>query len=154
MIEALLDLSNIVGGFLLALALLTAIPQVGDGLARAGGAIGPFGWVVGIVALVCGGYFLLYHLANGPHVFHFEVVAILVGVALLWDRLTGRSPLVGRDSSPRGGSADPLTRRDPAVGGRRTAVAQTGTATGWGLILAIFGIIAMIVGIQGLLTPN
>ena len=153
MIEALLDLSNIVGGFLLALALLAAIPQVGDGLARAGGVLGPFGWIVGIVALVCGGYFFIYHLLNGPHIFHFEVVAIGVGIALLWDRLTGRTPLTGRDGTTREslpGDGDAAVADGDPVPGRST----TATATGWSLVLAIFGIVAIIVGFQGLFTPN
>ncbi len=73
-----------------------------------------------------GGYYLIVHLTSGPHLFHFEVVAIAVGVILLWDRLTGRPPL------------------------RRTE----GDVQGAALILAIFGVIAVLVGIQGLFTPN
>ena len=64
---------------------------------------------------------------GGPHLFHFEVVGICVGVALLWDRLTGRS-------RPRGDDGE--------------------TVTGVGLLLAIFGSLAIIVGIQGLFTPD
>jgi hypothetical protein len=156
-IEALLDLSNIVGGFLLALALLAGIPQIGDGLARAGGVLGPFGWIVGIVALVCGGYFLIYHLLNGPHIFHFELVAIGVGIALLWDRLTGRAPLTDRDGGT--GRRQFARHRDTVADGdtvldRSPSTATTAPATGWTLVLAIFGIIAIIVGFQGLFTPN
>jgi hypothetical protein len=127
MMDLLLDLANIVGGFLLAAALLRSLPRIGSGLARVAAAIAPFGWVVGIVALVAGGYFLIVHLTSGPHVFHFEVVGIAVGVALLWDRITGRA-------APR---AD-----------------ERGGVTGLPLLLAIFGIIAMIVGVEGIFTPN
>src|ERR1022692_3940144 len=91
MMDLLLDLANIVGGFLLAAALLRRLPRIGSDLGRVAGAIAPFGWVVGIVALVAGGYFLIVHLTSGPHVFYFEVVGIAVGVALLWDRITGRA---------------------------------------------------------------
>jgi hypothetical protein len=100
---------------------------VGDDLGRFAAKVAPFGWVVGIVALVAGGYYLLVHLISGPHVFHFEVVGIGVGVALLWDRLTGRQ---GRDGE------------------------AGGTATGLALLLAIFGLIAIVVGLQGLFTPD
>jgi hypothetical protein len=117
----LLDLANIAGGFLLAIALLRRLPRVGDDLGRFADKVAPFGWIVGIVALVAGGYFLLRHLISGPGVFLFEIVGIGVGVALLWDRLTGR---------------------------RRSE------STGVGLLLAIFGLIAIVVGIQGLLTPD
>jgi hypothetical protein len=127
MMDLLLDLANIVGGFLLAAALLRRLPRIGSDLARVAAAIAPFGWVVGIVALVAGGYFLIVHLTSGPHVFHFEVVGIAVGVALLWDRITGRA-------APR---AD-----------------ERGDVTGLLLLLAIFGIIAMIVGVEGIFTPN
>src|SRR5689334_4348870 len=123
----LLDLSNILGGFLLAIALLRRLPRVGDDLGGLAAKVAPFGWIVGIVALVAGGYYLLVHLISGPHVFHFEIVGIGVGIALLWDRLTGRQ----------------APKRD-----------DTGTATGLALLLAIFGIIAIIVGIQGLFTPG
>ncbi|MFY1670930.1 hypothetical protein ACN27G_13320 [Plantactinospora sp. WMMB334] len=124
----LLDLANIVGGFLLAVALLRRLPRVGDDLGRFAARVAPFGWLVGIVALVAGGYYLLVHLISGPRVFHFEVVGIGVGLALLWDRLTGR----------------PAPRPE----------AVQGAATGLGLLLAIFGIIAIVVGIQGLFTPD
>jgi hypothetical protein len=124
----LLDLSNILGGFLLAIALLRRLPRVGDDLARFADRVGPFGWVVGIIALVTGGYYLIAHAVSGPHVFHFEVVGIGVGLALLWDRLAGRSA--------------------PRADGRADA------AAGPALLLAIFGLIAIIVGIQGLFTPD
>jgi hypothetical protein len=123
----LLDLANIVGGFLLAAALLQRSPRVGNDLARVASTIAAFGWLVGIVALVAGGYYLIVHLTSGPHVFHFEVVGIGVGVALLWDRLTGKA---------------------------KPTVDDRGELTGVPLLLAIFGIIAIVVGIQGLFTPN
>lgn len=46
MIALLLDLANILGGFLLAISLLARLPSVGDNLAGAARAIGPFGWIV------------------------------------------------------------------------------------------------------------
>ncbi|MDR7276108.1 hypothetical protein [Catenuloplanes atrovinosus] len=125
LLSLLLDLANILGGFLLAIALLRRLPRVGDDLARFADRLGAFGWVVGIVALVTGGFYLIVHLFSGPQIFHFEIVGICVGVLLLWDRLTGRRPL-----------------------GRPDA------AAGVGLILAIFGIIAIAVGLQGLVTPG
>ena len=121
----LLDLANIVGGLLLAVPLLRQIPSAGDGLARFTGRIAPWGWVVGVVALVAGGYYLIVHLFSGPRVLHFEVVGIAVGLALLWDRIRGRE------------------RPEPA-----------GAVGGWALLLSVFGVIAIIVGIQGLFTPD
>lgn len=124
MLSLILDLCNILGGFLLAIGLLALVPRVGDDLDRFAGRLTPFRWIVGIAALVCGGYFLIVHLTSGPHVFHFEVVGVAVGVLLLWERLR-----VGRalpDSAARGP----------------------------GLLLAVFGVIAMIVGVQGLFTPG
>src|SRR5581483_3761273 len=91
-IALLLDLANIAGGFLLAAALLRRLPRVGEALGRFADRAAPFGWIVGIVALVAGGYYLIVHVFSGPHVFHFEVVGLGVGVALLWTRLTGRQP--------------------------------------------------------------
>ncbi|WP_109808550.1 hypothetical protein [Sphingosinithalassobacter portus] len=123
MIALLLDLANILGGFLLAIALLEQSPRVGDDLAGFARKLAPFGWIVGIVALVTGGYYLIVHLTTGPHIFHFELVAIGVGLALLWNRITGKA-------QPKSGTS------------------------GSGLLLAIFGIIAIIVGFQGLFTPN
>ena len=70
----LLDLANIVGGFLLAVTLLGHLPRVGDGLRRLAAPVLTFGWVVGIVAMVAGGYYCIVHLTSGPHLFHFEVV--------------------------------------------------------------------------------
>jgi hypothetical protein len=123
----LLDLANIVGGLLLAIAVLRRLPRVGDDLGRFAARISPYGWLVGLVALVTGGYYLLVHLVSGPHLLHYEVVGIGVGLALLWERLTRRQ-------APRdGGQAAPA---------------------GAGLLLAVFGLIAIIVGIQGLFTPD
>lgn len=128
MLELILDLCNLLGGFLLAIGLLATIPNAGDNLARFAERVSPFRWIVGVGALVCGGYFLIVHWISGPRVFHFEIVGIAVGVLLLWDRLRA-----GR-----------LAHRDlPASG-----------AQGPGLVLAVFGIIAMIVGLQGLFTPD
>lgn len=124
----LLDLANIVGGFLLAIALLRKLPRVGDDLGGLAARVAPFGWIVGVVALVAAGYYLIVHLVSGPHLFHFEVVGLGAGIALLWDRLRGRS--VPRETENRD------------------------TATGVALLLAIFGIIAIIVGIQGLFTSD
>lgn len=124
MLSLILDLCNILGGFLLAIGLLVLIPRVGDNLERFAGRLAPFRWIFGIAALVCGGYFLIVHLTSGPQVFHFEIVGIAVGALLLWERLR-----IGRalpDSASRGP----------------------------GLLLAVFGVIAMIVGVQGLFTPG
>ena len=124
MLSLILDLCNILGGFLLAIGLLVLAPRIGDDFERFAARLARFRWVVGIAALVCGGYFLIVHLTSGPHLFHFEVVGIAVGVLLLWERLR-----VGRalpDSAARGP----------------------------GLMLAVFGVIAMIVGVQGLFTPG
>lgn len=124
----LLDLANIVGGFLLAMGLLRRLPVIGYDLGRFAARVASFGWMVGIVALVAGGYYLIVHLFSGPRLFHFEVVGIGVGVALLWERLTGRQLPQAEDGQ--------------------------GVATGLRLLLAIFGLIAIIVGIQGLFTPD
>lgn len=133
MLELILDLCNLVGGFLLAIGLLTLLPRAGEGLGRIAARVAPFGWIVGIAALICGGYFLIVHLVSGPKVFHFEIVGIAVGVLLLWDRLR----------------AGALARR-LGGGGELPASGSQGA----GLVLAIFGVIAMIVGLQGLFTPD
>ncbi len=106
----------------------------------------PFGWLVGVVALVAAGFYLIVHLVSGPRVFHFEVVGLGVGIALLWDRLRGRTgqrPAVSQDTVTGGGVAT-----------QRLAVTERDTATGLTLLLAIFGLIAIVVGIQGLFTPD
>ena len=128
MIALLLDLSNILGGFLLAIGLLALIPRTGDDLDRFAARLNQFRWIVGVVALVCGGYYFVVHLISGPHVFHFEIVGIAVGVLLLWDRLRA-----GR-----------LAHRELPTSGSQGA----------GLVLAVFGVIAMIVGVQGIFTPD
>lgn len=127
----LLDAANIIGGLLLAIPLLGRIRAV----ARATEHIARWRWLVGIVALVAGGYYLIVHLISGPHLFHFEVVGIAVGVILAWERLTNKRPLVttGAPGTPPPAPAD---------------------LSGTPLLIAIFGIIAIIVGLQGLLTPN
>ncbi len=126
MLALLLDLSNIIGGLLLGLPLLRMLPRGGEPAGRLIARIDPWAWIVGVVALVTGGYYLIVHLVSGPHLFHFEVVGLAVGIILLWDRLTGKQPLRGGPGTPEG--AD--------------------------LVLAIFGLIAVVVGIQGLFTPN
>lgn len=144
----LLDAANIVGGLLLAIPLLGRFPAV----ARIAGRIARWQWLVGIVALVAGGYHLIVHLISGPHLFHFEVVGIAVGVLLAWDRLTGRKPLVtaAAPSTPPASSgpapATPATTSSPS--------AAPADLAGPALLIAVFGIIAIIVGLQGLFTPN
>jgi hypothetical protein len=123
----LLDLANIVGGLLLAIPLLRRLPSIGSALGAFADRVAPWGWIVGVVALVAGGFYLIEHIISGPHVFHFEVVGIAVGVLLAWERLTKRGPL--------------------------TQPAQ-GEVSGLALLLAVFGIIAIAVGVQGLLTPG
>ncbi|MEV0898277.1 hypothetical protein [Actinoplanes sp. NPDC049802] len=139
----LLDIANIVGGLLLAVGLLGRFPAIANAAAK----IAPWRWLAGIAALVAGGYFLLVHLISGPHLFHFEVVGIAVGVILAWERLTGRKPLV---------RTEPVTTPAAPAGTARPEVAAAAPAdpTGPALLVAVFGIIAMIVGLQGLLTPN
>ncbi|WP_433206418.1 hypothetical protein ACQP00_39505 [Dactylosporangium sp. CS-047395] len=124
----LLDLANIAGGFLLAVALLRRLPRVGPGLGRFAERMGPFGWIVGIFALALGVMFVLIHLLRGSGIYIFELVGIAVGLALLWDRLTGRPSPVPQPNAD-------------------------GT-TGVALMLAIFGVIAILVGLDGLITPD
>jgi hypothetical protein len=143
----LLDAANIIGGLLLAIPLLGRFPVIARLTAR----IAPWRWLIGIVALVAGGYFLIVHLVSGPHLFHFEVVGIAVGVILAWERLTGRRPLAPATPVPAStthgaGSPEAVTAPTPAPGPADLA--------GPALLVAVFGVIAIIVGIQGLFTPN
>jgi len=157
----LLDLSNIVGGLLLAGLLLQEIPRVGPALGRLTGVLARAGVVIGIVALAVGGYYLIVHVTSGPHVFHFELVGIGVGVALLRDRLFPRSaavraPATAPLSTGGPGGAYPDTRLPPQPGPATTPVTSpvASPLTGASLLLAVFGLIAIVVGIQGLFTPD
>lgn len=127
MLSLLLDLANILGGFLLAIGLLAKIPNIGDDLAKFAHDLARFGWVIGIVALVTGGYFLIVHLTTGPQLFHFEIVAIITGALLLTERVRAGQ----NTEDPVRAGADPFTT-----------------------FVAVFGVIAIIVGVQGLMTPN
>jgi hypothetical protein len=153
----LLDVANIIGGLLLAIPLLGRFPVIARLTAR----IAPWRWLVGIVALVAGGYFLIVHLISGPHLFHFEVVGIAVGVILAWERLTGRRPLAPAVPVPASASSgatphDPATPHNPATPHEPAAAPAPGSAdlAGTALLVAVFGVIAIIVGIQGFFTPN
>lgn len=137
MLALLLDLANILGGLLLAVPLFRGLPTVGEPIGRFTDRIAPWAWLVGLLALIAGGYYLIVHLVSGPRLFHFEVVGLAVGVILLWDRLTGRRALTPGGANPAG--ANPAGADVPA---------------GRALLLAIFGVIALIVGLQGLFTPN
>ncbi|WP_229074755.1 hypothetical protein [Actinoplanes sp. DH11] len=183
----LLDLANILGGLLLAVPLLRSLPTVGTPLGRLTDKISPWAWLVGVLALVTGGYYLLVHLFSGPHLFHFEVVGLAVGVILLWDRLTGRhtptTPAPGlapASSAPGGPSAGGSAPGGSGAGGSApggstpggsapggsgpgggpgpaasvSAPGGQGVLAGRTLILAIFGVIAIVVGLQGFFTPN
>ena len=148
---ALLDLGNLVGGLLLAAVLLAELPRVGPGIARAAAVCAPVAAVVGVLALVMGGYYLILHLAGGPHVFHFELVGIAVGVALLRHRLfpavSGRTTAIRSPAGPTGpGGSGPASAP--------TAPYLVGPIGGAALLLAVFGLIAVVVGIQGLFTPD
>lgn len=142
MIALLLDLANIVGGFLLAVPLLVDVPRIGDDVTRSDRALRPYDWIVGAAALAAGAYYLILHLTSGPHVFHFEVIGIGVGVALLWERLTGRP-------RPATGPAVPTITSLPA-----SPASAPRTVIGVAVLLAVFGLVAIIVGVQGLFTPN
>jgi hypothetical protein len=147
----LLDAANIIGGLLLAIPLISGLPVIVRLTAR----IAPWRWLVGIVALVAGGYFLIVHLISGPHLFHYEVVGIAVGVILAWERLTGRRPLapaipVPASTTPGATSHDPATTPEPAA----TPAPSPADLAGPALLVAVFGVIAIIVGVQGLFTPN
>ncbi len=127
MLSLLLDIANILGGFLLAIGLLAKIPNVGDDLAKGAASLAQLGWLIGIVALVAAGYFLIVHLTTGPHLFHYEVVGLITGILLLTDRVRA-----GRNT------ADPVAKG----------------ADGFTTAVAVFGVIAIIVGFQGLFTPG
>lgn len=129
---ALLDLANIVGGFLLAAGLLADLPRIGPSIARFATRAVRATTIVGVLALVMGGYYLILHLASGPHMFHFELIGIGVGIALLRERLFRRA----------------------AAGTATANRTVTGGLTGGHLLLAVFGLIAVVVGIQGLFTPD
>jgi hypothetical protein len=155
----LLDAANIIGGLLLAIPLLGRFPVI----ARLTAKIAPWRWLVGIVALVAGGYFLIVHLISGPHLFHFEVVGIAVGVILAWERLTGRRPLApatpvpastAPGSGPVPGSSSGSGSPDRAASPAPAATSSPADLAGPALLVAVFGIIAIIVGLQGLFTPN
>jgi hypothetical protein len=151
-IALLLDLANIFGGFLLAIPLLAQIPRIGDDLVRADRTLAPFAWIVGVVALVAGGYYLIVHLTDGPHVFHFELIGIAVGVALLWNRLRRPS---GLGDGVRGSSTtDRGLFEERHDSGPRAGTATPLQVEGTALLLAIFGLIAILVGLQGLFTPD
>jgi hypothetical protein len=157
----LLDLANIVGGFLLAMALLRQLPHVGEGLGRVAARLSAYGWIVGIVGLVAGGYYFLVHVISGPHLFHFEVVGIAVAVALLWDRLTGKEPPTRQQPGAQQAGAEQARAQQAGAeqaraqrAGQEKAEPGRVAATGVTLLLAVFGVIAMIVGVQGLLTPD
>ncbi|MEU4619723.1 hypothetical protein AB0G04_07065 [Actinoplanes sp. NPDC023801] len=145
----LLDAANIVGGLLLAIPLLGRFPVIARLTAR----IANWRWLIGIVALVAGGYFLIVHLISGPHLFHFEVVGIAVGVILTWERLTGRRSVVPAAAAA---TAPGTSGHDAGLSGAAPAPSRTAPAdlAGPALLVAVFGIIAIIVGIQGLFTPN
>ena len=122
LIALLLDLANIAGGFVLAIGLIRQTPRVGDDLDKGADRMAPFGWIIGVVALVTGGWWLIVHLTSGQRVYHFELIGIAVGMMLLWGRIRGR-PVRSGDRGPE-------------------------------LLVAIFGIIAILVGVQGLFTPD
>ena len=121
----LLDLANILGGVLLASALLPGrLPE----------SLAPLALVVGLVALAAGGYWVVVHVTSGPHLFHFEIVGLAVGALLLWDRFTGGTP----------------SWRAPAGHGAPATAALAGPT----LLVGVLGVIAVVVGLQGLVTPN
>jgi hypothetical protein len=170
-LAALLDLSNIVGGFLLSSILLWDVPKVGPVLARFTARVARAGDVVGVIALMAGGYWVIVHLASGPHVFHFELVGAGIGVALLRRRLftpaagpgpAGPASASGADHSttsmfvPSQGASAPGTSPASAQahGAARSPAQAQSAPTGGILLLAVFGLIAIAVGIQGLMTPD
>ncbi|MFN8077645.1 MAG: hypothetical protein U0Q15_19790 [Kineosporiaceae bacterium] len=126
-----LDLANILGGFLLAVPLLRQIPGAAR-LDEIAATLDRFRIVVAVACLVAAGYFLLVHITSGPRVFHFEIVGLIVGVLLL-----------RRPSTPGRRAAEP----QPSAGNAVTQDPLT-------LLVCVLGIIAIVVGLQGLVTPN
>jgi hypothetical protein len=151
---ALLDLVNILGGFLLAAALLADLPRVGPGVARVATVVGRATTAIGVLALVMGGYYLILHLATGPHVFHFELVGLGVGVALLRDRLFPEASARRADAQATTAPVVPGTRGPSTTPSAASATTTPGAVAGGALLLAVLGLIAVVVGIQGLLTPD
>jgi hypothetical protein len=155
----LLDLSNILGGVLLGAVLLAELPSVGPWLARGAAVLARGTSAVGIVALMVGGFYLIMHLASGPHVFHFELVGIGVGVALLRDRLFPRlaGTRVAAGSAPTapfGAAPDNLFAPAHSPAGDVAPAGGPALPAGGALLLAVFGLIAIVVGIHGLFTPD
>lgn len=124
LVALLLDLANILGGLLLASGLLTGSSRPEQLAGRAAGALSPARVVIGALALATGGIWVVVHLTRGPGLFVFELVGIAVGVVLLWDRL------------------------------RPGARSLTGGREGTGLLVAVLGLVAILVGIVGLFTPD
>jgi hypothetical protein len=154
----LLDLANIVGGFLLGAVLLADLPSVGPWVARGAAAITGLGRVVGVVALMMGGFYVIMHLTSGPHVFHFELVGVGVGVALLRDRLFPRvAGLAGPVTTPTPTAPvaqGPASLFSPVQASGGVRPGTRAPPTGGALLLAVFGLIAIVVGLQGLFTPD
>ena len=128
----LLDAANIVGGLLLAIPLLGRFPVIARLTARIAG----WRWLVGIVALVAGGYFLIVHLISGPHLVHFEVVGIAtfgevgsIGTAATADGPDGVAEAVvgsgvGAGVDGGGGLAQPTTAALTATLAERSRAAR------------------------------
>ena len=114
MIWLFLHLANIFGGILLALPMIIELSKPNSNVKSSAKSAGEYGWIVGIVALVTGGYFLIVHL-DTLDVTHYEVVAVIVGLLLI-------APRLGRSISGQGPR----------------------------LLVGIFGLIALLVGLQGL----
>lgn len=163
----LLDAANIVGGLLLAMALLRDVPGIGTLVVRSTAVVSPFRFLVGVLGLVAGGYHLLVHLTSGPHVFHFELAGIGVGVALLRTHLLarlGRSTSAATDTATRaapdtanlclGTGVPPVSPPTSAPNAPDSASPRPGPPRGADLLLTVFGLIALMVGVQGLFTPN
>jgi hypothetical protein len=142
-----LDLANILGGLVLAATLLGELPGAGRAVSAVTGPLARVGVVLGVVALAAGTYYLIAHIVSGPHVFHFELVGIGVGVALLRERLFPRT------AAPAGGPTPSDfvdTRPQPST----APIPAPAPVAGMSLLLAVYGLVAIVVGIQGLLTPD